>query len=73
MKLETLDQAKEQARRWQRSSQKTGRRLARAKALLRQVEHVLHQLPDRQCPAELLERVRLFLHSEESTPGATSK
>ena len=73
MKLQTLDQAKEQARRWQRSSQKTGRRLARAKALLRQIEHVLHQLPDRQCPAELLERVRLFLHTDPSNEGTSSQ
>lgn len=71
MKLETVDQAREQARRWQRSSQKTGRRLARAKALLVEVEHVLHQLPDRQCPSPLLERIRLFLHREQPTEGAT--
>lgn len=69
MKLQSLDQAKEQARRWQRSSQKTGRRLARAKALLAETEQFLHQLPDRQCPSHLLERIRLFLHREQPIQG----
>jgi hypothetical protein len=40
--------------------------LQRAKALLREVDQFLHDLPDRNHPADLAERVRLFLHRDDA-------
>lgn len=51
------------------ASRKVRRRLVRAKALLRESESQLHNLPEQYRPAELIERVRLFLHRDDAEPN----
>lgn len=64
MRIDDLAIARRLVRSWQESSRKTGRRLARANALLRRAERTLHDLPDAHCPIELLGDIRLHLHRD---------
>lgn len=42
--------------------------LRTASELLAQAERFLHDLPDSQCPTELLEHIRRFNHAKGDTP-----
>lgn len=66
MHIDDLATASRLVRSWQESSRKTGRRLARANALLRRAERALHDLPDSYCPLTLLGEIRLHLHREQA-------
>lgn len=73
MHIDDLATARRLVRSWQESSRKTGRRLARANALLRRAERALHDLPDSYCPLTLLGEIRLHLHrDQQDTPSPTA-
>ena len=44
------------------------RRRRRADALLGEAARALHDLPDHQCPTDLLERIRLHLAAGQPAP-----
>jgi len=50
-----------------RTLRRTKRALRTAKELLAQSERFLHDLPDSQCPTDLLEHIRRFNHAQGET------
>lgn len=63
MSIKPLSPAQEYARALRRSK----RVLRTARELLAQTERFLHDLPDSQCPGDLLEHIRRFNHAQGDT------